>query len=262
MSLSHRISSILAISSFIWICFNIIITSKLKIIEKNFDLDKLVGFHKKMAGVSLILIFLHYPFLRLARNEWERVQRIQISTGSITMLTFLALMALAFIYMTNHLVKYKKIVKFRSNLFKKKFKYKFNKIIHNLSILGVSIASIHALLSFTSASSIFWRGVYIIFFAITLISWISHKVFRRFRSNPDPYIYRKASWDTVDSEIVLEKDNNFALNVLERNPTLYPCFQCGVCADYCPVANVTEGKYNPRKLILKVLLGFEEKIFG
>ena len=52
------------------------------------------------------------------------------------------------------------------------------------------------------------------------------------------------------------------LKLIKKNPSLYPCFQCGVCTESCPVAQVTEGEYNPRSLILKVLLGLEKQIFS
>ncbi|MFX1237562.1 MAG: 4Fe-4S dicluster domain-containing protein [Promethearchaeota archaeon] len=44
--------------------------------------------------------------------------------------------------------------------------------------------------------------------------------------------------------------------------TLAYCYQCATCSGACPVAQVTEGKYNPRRLILDSLLGLKEKIFG
>ena len=44
--------------------------------------------------------------------------------------------------------------------------------------------------------------------------------------------------------------------------TLAYCYQCATCSGACPVAQVTEGKYNPRRLILDALLGLKEKIFG
>ena len=34
------------------------------------------------------------------------------------------------------------------------------------------------------------------------------------------------------------------------------------CSGACPVAQVTQGRYNPRRLILDALLGLKEKIFG
>lgn len=44
--------------------------------------------------------------------------------------------------------------------------------------------------------------------------------------------------------------------------TLSYCFQCASCSGVCPVAQETEGRYNPRRLILDSLLGLKEKIFG
>jgi heterodisulfide reductase subunit C len=44
--------------------------------------------------------------------------------------------------------------------------------------------------------------------------------------------------------------------------TLAYCYQCATCSGACPVAQVTNGRYNPRRLILDSLLGLKEKIFG
>ena len=44
--------------------------------------------------------------------------------------------------------------------------------------------------------------------------------------------------------------------------TLAYCYQCATCSGACPVAQVTQGKYNPRRIILDALLGLKEKIFG
>ncbi|MBY9005424.1 MAG: 4Fe-4S dicluster domain-containing protein [Candidatus Lokiarchaeota archaeon] len=44
--------------------------------------------------------------------------------------------------------------------------------------------------------------------------------------------------------------------------TLTYCYQCATCSSVCPVSQVTNGRYNPRRLILTSLLGLKEKIFG
>jgi heterodisulfide reductase subunit C len=43
--------------------------------------------------------------------------------------------------------------------------------------------------------------------------------------------------------------------------TLKYCYQCSHCTDVCPVAIVTDGRYEPRALILNALLGFKDAIF-
>ena len=59
-------------------------------------------------------------------------------------------------------------------------------------------------------------------------------------------------------------DFNFRNQILGNDigNTLAYCYQCATCSGACPVAQVTEGKYNPRRLILDALLGLKEKIFG
>ncbi|MHA2035049.1 MAG: 4Fe-4S dicluster domain-containing protein [Promethearchaeota archaeon] len=261
MNLSHRAGNIFGVFSFIWMCFNIIMMLRLKLVEKNFELAGLVKFHTIMSAVALVFVFAHYPLLRFAETAWAQTQRIQITTGNIGMLMFLFLMFIAFIFMTNRLKKYKKFGKLRNSAFKKKITYNTNKVLHNLSIVAVFASLIHALISDTSKSSLLMRGVYIFFFGITIMGWIYHKLIRRFRSDSDPFVYRKASWD-ISIEDITEKNTLLTMKLLEKNPSLYPCFQCGVCTESCPVARVSEGQYNPRRLILNVLLGFEKKIFG
>ena len=59
-------------------------------------------------------------------------------------------------------------------------------------------------------------------------------------------------------------DFNFRNQILGNDigSTLAYCYQCATCSGACPVAQVTEGRYNPRRLILDALLGLKEKIFG
>ena len=265
MNLSHRAGNIFGIFSFVWMCFNIIMMLRIKLIEKNFELAGLVKFHTIMSAIALIFVFAHYPLLRVARTAWEEIQDTQplkIPTGNIGMLLFLFLMFLAFIFMTNRLIKFKKVGKIRASVFEKKIKYTTNKVLHNLTMLAIFVSLIHTLIFDSSKRPLLMRGVYIFFFGITFIGWIYHKLIRRLRSESDPYVYRKASWDILVSEITSEKNDVLTLKLIKKNPSLYPCLQCGVCTESCPVAQVSEGRYNPRRLIINVLFGLEKKIFG
>ena len=42
--------------------------------------------------------------------------------------------------------------------------------------------------------------------------------------------------------------------------TLSYCYQCGTCSGGCPSAQVTDGVYNPRKIIIESLLGLQNKL--
>jgi heterodisulfide reductase subunit C len=44
--------------------------------------------------------------------------------------------------------------------------------------------------------------------------------------------------------------------------TLKYCYQCARCTEVCPVAKVTDQRYNPRPVILNSFLGFKDAIFG
>lgn len=255
-NLVHRAGSILGIFSFIWMCFNIIIIIKIKLIEKNFSLEGIIRFHRWMASIALILGSAHYPLVRLERT----FSQMQIRTGSFGWMIFLALMALAIMFMSN--LKYKTIKKLRTWGYKIKFRFNINKTLHNIMILGVIFIFIHALIAFTSTSSMLMRTVYSFFFAITFIGWTYHKLIRRFRSKSDPYLYRKASWDVDILDIIPEKNKEWALTLIKQNPSVYPCLQCGICTSDCPVSEVTKGGYNPRRNILAALFGYKDLLLG
>lgn len=257
-NLIHRTGSIIGIFGFIWMCFNIIIQIKLKSIEENFSLDGIIRFHTLMATIAIILGSLHYPLVRLEREY----SSFQIRSGSIGFMIFVGLMLLALIFMSNRLIKYKFIDKLRSFASGKKFKYGFNKFLHSMMILGVSVIFIHAIVSNTSNQSILMLGVYTFFFVITFTGWFYHKIIRRFRSNTDPYSFRKASWDTIISENNSELNKEWALDLIKHNPSLYPCLQCGTCTDVCPISEITKGEYNPRTLILAARSGYKDLVLG
>lgn len=52
----------------------------------------------------------------------------------------------------------------------------------------------------------------------------------------------------------------FRNEVLKHNASLSYCYQCSTCSGGCPVALLTRGSYNPRKIIEEAILGLEEKL--
>ncbi len=250
----HKIGSIFGIYSFVWMCFNVIIMTKHKIIETNFKLDWLLDFHSWIAAIALILGSLHYPLVRIG-VEFEN---IQIRSGTLGWTSLVIVMILAIIFMSNKLVRLNIVRKLRMSAFKRRFRYKINKILHNIPIVGLALIFFHALLSFTSSSSLFMLGIYCFFFSITSIGWIYHKLIRRFRSIKDPYALRKSSWDDINKDGISKKSRKWALKLLKQIPSLYPCLQCGICTSECPVSKVTMGNYNPRRNVLAILLLYKD----
>lgn len=52
----------------------------------------------------------------------------------------------------------------------------------------------------------------------------------------------------------------FRNEVLKHNASLSYCYQCSTCSGGCPVALLTNGKYNPRKIIEEAILGLKDKL--
>ena len=52
----------------------------------------------------------------------------------------------------------------------------------------------------------------------------------------------------------------FRNEVLKHNASLSYCYQCSTCSGGCPVALITGGSYNPRKIIEEAILGLKGKL--
>jgi heterodisulfide reductase subunit C len=46
---------------------------------------------------------------------------------------------------------------------------------------------------------------------------------------------------------------------IEGNLASY-CYQCGACVGDCPAATYSDGRFNPREIMLKILYGFSEEL--
>ena len=53
-------------------------------------------------------------------------------------------------------------------------------------------------------------------------------------------------------------DFEFRNELIKEDISLNYCYQCGTCSSSCPVALITEGEYNPRKIIEQSLLGLKD----
>jgi heterodisulfide reductase subunit C len=53
-------------------------------------------------------------------------------------------------------------------------------------------------------------------------------------------------------------DFEFRNELIKGAFSLNYCYQCGTCSSTCPVALITNGEYNPRKIIEQSLLGLKD----
>ncbi len=53
---------------------------------------------------------------------------------------------------------------------------------------------------------------------------------------------------------------DFRNEVLKYNASMSYCYQCSTCTGGCPIALLTHGRYNPRKIIEEAILGLKDKL--
>ena len=58
--------------------------------------------------------------------------------------------------------------------------------------------------------------------------------------------------------MTLSIDYEFRKQIQQFDFSLNYCYQCSTCAGGCPVAKLTNGTYNPRKIIEEAILGLRE----
>lgn len=54
----------------------------------------------------------------------------------------------------------------------------------------------------------------------------------------------------------------FRNKILKLNVSLSYCYQCSTCSGSCPVALLTNGEYNPRKIIEFAVFGLEDRLLN
>lgn len=66
------------------------------------------------------------------------------------------------------------------------------------------------------------------------------------------------NWGTTLMTLTINFD--FRKKLQKLNFSFSLCYQCSTCTGACPVAKITNGEFNPRKIIESAILGLEEKL--
>ena len=77
----------------------------------------------------------------------------------------------------------------------------------------------------------------------------------RYRANTTVSVLKKSK--LVKMSVI---NYNLRNELIAFSNSLTYCYQCSTCSGACPVALLTSGKYNPRKIILEANLGLENKL--
>jgi predicted ferric reductase len=93
--MTQYVSRTMGLASFTWLSFELLLSARLKFIEKHVGMDIISRLHNGMAPVSLILAIVHAEMLA---REFT-YQRVQIAMGIVSVLVFGFLIILAIIYL-------------------------------------------------------------------------------------------------------------------------------------------------------------------
>ena len=165
------VADFMAITAYIWLIYQFILTSRLKFVDRNFGMDKIIHFHIIMSVVAIQLALTKgIIFLFIRENDIT-----QIGSGINAAVQFIILMILGVIYLRGPGVK------------KKKIRYDAAKFVHNFTIFSASYIFLHVILSNSLYESIFLIIIFAAFYLMALGFWLNFKVIRRLKIKRAPY---------------------------------------------------------------------------
>jgi len=188
-------AGVLGISAYMLFAFQFLLTSRPKMIDKQFGLDKLYRFHMKIAVLALLFAFLHKTL-----KEMNYSESFQTSLGDNAFTIFIAVSVFSILMMINKLffkfqpVDY--IRKILNNILKIKYQYKV--LLHNLMMIGLIFLLLHVLFAYSVSSFLPLKIILIIYFAVPFALYFNHKIIKVYFNKNKRY--------TV-SEIIKESNN-------------------------------------------------------
>jgi predicted ferric reductase len=169
------LSGILGITSYVLLCFQFLLVSRTKMLDKHFGLDKIYRFHMKIAVLAIALAFAHKMTKGIYFSESFKTE-----LGDIAFNCFLIISILSILMMVNRLFfKIDFVDTVRSFLNKNiKIKYQHKVLIHNLTLVGLIVLLVHILLAYSVTSNILLEAVLVFYFAIPFALYFNHKIIK------------------------------------------------------------------------------------
>ncbi len=195
--------------SYTWLIFEFVLSARPKFIERYFGLDKFYRFHGLIAIISVILVFIHKTLFTGLMGEFSTSEM-----GDKAWISFLIVVILALVFMTDLVVKYfKPLFKFRKLLEKIKIaKYEYQVAIHNISIIGLILMFIHVMMTYGAKTNLLIRAIFILYFLIGITFYLYHKVVRIFILKKNIFIIK---------ELIKESENMYTLNLTPENGRIF-----------------------------------------
>lgn len=202
----YLLSGILGITSYSMFAFQFLLTSRPKLIDKYFGLDRIYRFHIVIAVIAIILGITHNQL----KEYLQYGDSLQTSLGSASLIIFIAISVLSILLMINRLFFKVNILdsirKYLNNTLK--LKYETKVLYHNLTIAALIILLLHILLAGSVRFNKPLQIIMIIYFVIPLTMYINHKIIKVYFYNDKRYFI---------SNIINESSNVVTLKLTPEN---------------------------------------------
>lgn len=197
--IKYLIPMILGSIAYVYMIGQLVLSSRIKVIDKIFGLDKIMRFHGLIAILAIITIYVHKFIMEDIYGENE--------IGDLAFNLFLIVIGLSIIFFTNI-----KIFTKIKNKIKKIFNYDINLIFHNLSILAVILMFLHVQNSANAKKSVLVQGVYTAYFIMGITLYLYHKFIK-------VYILSKKAF--IVKEIIKENDSIRTIVLKAKNDKIF-----------------------------------------
>ncbi len=167
----RQLANILGLTAYIILIYEFVLTSRLKVIDRIFGMDRIILFHIIMSAIAIQLAVVH----GLIMFYISETTIILIGSGINLLAQFIILMAVGAIFLHGSGKKIKKL------------DYNVAKTIHNLTIITTSFLFLHALGTNLNYPSPIILIIYTLFYLLALGSWLNLKVIRIRKVKNNPY---------------------------------------------------------------------------
>ncbi len=212
----HMLATGFAITAYVWLTYEFILTSRPKFLDQNFGMDKIIDFHAAMSVVALLLGTIHAIIIINIRANIT-----QIGTGLIHILLYAIVMVLGLAFLSNTvLLRFKPFQKLSNGTTKLlTIRYHVAKAIHNITMIATIVLYFHLLVATATTYSVLLQIIYTIHFAIGVVFWMNHKFIRARRIRKNPYTITKVIQDsTLIWSIIITPENG---EILKYQPGQY-----------------------------------------
>lgn len=203
------LSGVLGITSYVLFAFQFLLTSRPKIIDKQFGLDRIYRFHMIIAVVAILLAFAHKMLKGLYFSE-----SFQTELGDNAFTVFLIVSIFSILMMVNKLfLKIYLVDSIRKILNKTiKLKYQYKVLIHNITLLGLVILLVHILLAYSVESNLPLEITLIVYFAVPFTLYFYHKIIK-------VYFIKDKKFSV--SEVIKESNNTVTIKFKPKTKKLF-----------------------------------------